>query len=54
MDQKIVKIVSLIILIIVILNITLFAFRKLSTSLFWVIIIIAALYAFIILPKIRK
>jgi len=47
------KVISVMIIIIVISNVALFAFRKINTLLFWLIIIIAAVYAHWIMPKLK-
>ena len=49
-----IQIISIIMLILVLANITLFAFGRNPAWLFWLIIIIAALVAYVILPRLRK
>lgn len=48
------KIIVLILTLILIVNITLFALSKIDESVFWIIIIFAAVFAYKILPRIRK
>ncbi|MBN2112057.1 hypothetical protein JW707_03060 [Candidatus Woesearchaeota archaeon] len=50
----IVKFFSLVSAVLVILNITLFAFGKISIGVFWFIIILMAILAYIILPRTRR
>lgn len=52
--QKLVQIASVIMVFIVIINITLLAFSKINIWLFWLILALAAIYAYWILPKIKK
>ena len=47
-------ILSFLIVIILIANITLLATRRINEILFWVIIIVAAVFAYKILPKMKK
>ncbi|MFC1728561.1 hypothetical protein ACFLZ7_03800 [Nanoarchaeota archaeon] len=49
-----VKTLSLIFVLILIVNMTAFAFHKITTFTFWIIIGLAALVAYIGLPKLRK
>jgi hypothetical protein len=39
---------------IVILNIIFFAMRKINARIFWIIIALAALFAYIVLPRLRE
>ena len=48
------KIISLVFAVIVVLNIALFAFGKVNVLLFWLVIVLAALYVYFILPNIKK
>ena len=48
------KILAVILVIIVVLNLALFAFRIINQLLFWSIIIIAAVIAYWIMPKLKK
>ena len=49
-----VQIISVIMLVLVLANITLFAFRKNPPWLFWTILIIAAITAYIVIPRLKK
>ena len=48
------KFIVLILILILIVNITLFALNITNKILFWIVIIVAAVFAYKILPKIRK
>lgn len=52
--ESVVKFFSLIAVVVVILNITLFAFGKISIGVFWFLIILMAFLAYIVLPKVKK
>ncbi|MBT3304445.1 hypothetical protein HN592_03195 [Candidatus Woesearchaeota archaeon] len=47
------KVISIMVIVIVIANIALFAFQKINTLLFWLVIVIAAVYAHFIMPKLK-
>jgi len=51
--MKSVKIISVIILVILVVNIILIALGKIPIILFWVIIGLAAVFAYFILPKLQ-
>jgi len=48
------KIIAVFLIILLIINLILFAFKKISNFVFWLIIIICALFAYKGLPYIRK
>lgn len=48
------QIASIVMLVLVLANITLFAFRINPAWLFWLIIVIAAVAAYVVIPKLRK
>lgn len=48
-----VKIVSLVVLFVLIVNFLLFVFVKINYIIFWSVIIMCALFAYKVLPKIR-
>jgi hypothetical protein len=52
--ENLVKVLSGIVAVIVILNIVLFAARKVTARMFWIVIALAAVFAYIVLPKLRK
>ena len=54
MKNKNLKFLVFLIVLILIANLVLFAFRKISDIVFWAMIIIAAVFAYFILPKIKK
>ena len=49
-----IKIVSFALIIVLILNISLFATKRINELLFWAVIIVIAVFAYKILPKIKK
>lgn len=49
-----IKILSVILIIIVIMTLTLFVLKKISTKLFWLIVIIVALIAYKGIPWLKK
>ncbi len=40
--------------VIVILNIIFFAMKKITPGMFWIIIALAALFAYVVMPKLKK
>jgi len=54
MRPKELKILGIIIFIILILNLILFALRKINDLVFWIIIIAGAIFVYWILPKLKK
>ena len=48
------KAIVLILILILIVNISLLALNKINEIIFWIIIIVAAVFAYKILPKIKK
>ena len=54
MDKKIIKILTFILIFVLILNMILLAANKISELLFWAIIIVAAVFVYVVLPKIRN
>ena len=52
--MKPLKLVSIFLIILVIANIALFAFGKITTSLFWFVIVFCAVMAYIVIPYTRK
>jgi len=48
------KILSVIVLLVVLANFLLFVFGRISNTFFWLIIVLAAIFAFWILPKLSK
>lgn len=54
MKWDLVKVLSVILVVLLILNMTLFAMKKLNGWLFWLTVILAAAYAFWILPRLKN
>jgi len=54
MDFKNIKLLGYAALAVMILNLVLFASRKISGLIFWVVIALGALFAYKILPRIRQ
>ena len=54
MNEKIIKMCSISMIVLVVLNILLFAFGRISNGMFWIIIALAALFAYGLLPRIKK
>lgn len=52
--ENLVKVLSGIVAAIIVLNIVLFSFGRISVGMFWIIIALAAVLAYIVLPKLRK
>ena len=52
--KKYLRILILFLILILIANITLLALNKISEILFWIVIIIAAVFAYKVLPRIKK
>jgi len=48
------QIISIIIIIVVVANITLFSMHRLSGGVFWFIIMLSAVWAYFIVPKLNK
>lgn len=52
--QLLLKIVGIILALILILNLVLAALRKISWITFWVVIVIEAVFAYVVLPRLKK
>jgi hypothetical protein len=52
--KKYLKILVLFLILVLIANITLLALNKISEILFWIVIIIAAVFVYKVLPRIKK
>lgn len=52
--QKIAKLAAILLIIVITINLILFVIGKISGMLFWALIIIAALFAYKVLPKLNK
>ncbi len=52
--ENLVKVLSGIVAAIIVLNIVLFSFGRIRVGMFWIIIALAAVFAYIVLPKLRK
>ena len=48
------KILVILVVLFLVVNITLFALRIISVLLFWAIIIVAAIFAYKVMPKLKK
>ena len=48
------KIVAIIVVVLVLANLVLLAMQKISPITFWIVVALAALVAFVILPKIKE
>lgn len=48
------KIIGIFLALLLILNITLLALNKISEMIFWIVVIIGAVFAYLILPKMKK
>jgi len=51
--MKVNKIISLVLLVVVILNMILFAFGKISNTGFWSVIVVTAVYAYFVMPRLK-
>ena len=54
MKEKIVKIIGIVVMLIVILNLVLFAFRVIDSTFFWVVIVLGAVFTYVVLPRLKK
>ena len=54
MKNKYLKILVFLIVLFLVLNIVLFALKIISKLLFWIIIIVAAVFAYKVLPKMKR
>ena len=54
MNKKILMYVSVAVIAIIVLNMLAFAFRLVSALVFWIVLAVAGLYAYKVLPKLRK
>ncbi|HIJ12039.1 TPA: hypothetical protein HA278_08335 [Candidatus Woesearchaeota archaeon] len=54
MKPKDLKIVGIVAIIIVVLNIFLFAFTVISSAIFWSVIVVAAVFVYFVLPKLKE
>jgi len=54
MSKKPLKVLGYVILFILLLNLLLFAFRVISGLLFWGVIVVGAVFVYLILPKMKK
>ena len=54
MNAKTLKIVGYVAIAIMVLNVGLFAFRVISPLWFWVVLVIGAVFGYLVLPKLRK
>lgn len=52
--MKLINIISIACLIIIISNLILFAMKKISVEIFWIVIIVIALIAYLAIPKMKK
>jgi len=53
-SKKLLRILVFLVILFLVVNIVLFALKIISEILFWIIIIVAAVFAYKILPKMRK
>ena len=49
-----IRIVSIAIIAVILLNLVLFAFRKITTLVFWLVIVVAALLAYKVIPWLKN
>lgn len=54
MIKRLKMLVSIMLVLFLIMNITLLAMRKTSAFLFWTIIVVCAVFAYVVLPRINK
>lgn len=54
MENKLVKILSAVLIVLLVINMILFALKRTNGWFFWLTIILAAAYAFWILPRMNK
>ena len=54
MKPKDLKVVGIFAIVIVVLNIFLFAFTVISSTIFWAVIVIAAIFVYFVLPKLKE
>ncbi|MBU0470042.1 MAG: hypothetical protein KKA62_00190 [Nanoarchaeota archaeon] len=54
MNSKNIKILGYAGLIILLLNLVLFALRIINGTIFWAVIVIGAIFAYVILPRLKK
>ena len=54
MNQNNLKIVGIVFLVILVLNIILFSFTIIGAGLFWIVILVCAVFAYFVLPKLKK
>jgi len=52
--MKLKLVLSLIMLVIVILTFVLFIFNQINASLFWIVVLVAAIYSYGIMPRMKK
>ncbi len=52
--KELLKLIGVGVLIILLLNLLLFALRIITTLVFWAVIILAAVFAYQVLPKLKK
>ena len=53
MNKKFIRVLAVFIVIVLILNLILLATNKINELFFWIIIIMAAVFSYIILPKLK-
>jgi Mn2+/Fe2+ NRAMP family transporter len=54
MDRKQLKLTGYFVLVILVLNIVLFAFTVIDAIVFWIVIILGALFVYKVLPKLKN
>ncbi len=54
MNEKMIKFGAGFMAVLVVLNIVLFSFGKISVGLFWIIIALAGVFAYVLLPRLKK
>ncbi|MBW2984258.1 hypothetical protein KY361_04035 [Candidatus Woesearchaeota archaeon] len=52
--ELVIKVLSILLIVVVVTNLTLFVMKKINQTLFWTIIIIAALIAYKGIPKLKS
>jgi len=53
-EAKTLKIIGIVVLILLVLNLVLFAFRIISSTIFWISIGLYAIFSFLVVPKLKK
>mgnify|MGYP001573984653 CR=1 FL=1 len=53
-DKKFLKILTFVLIFVLILNMILLATKKINEMIFWAIIIVAAVFVYVVLPKMKN